>query len=317
MSIIGHIVCLDDKTKKKLIDDFSYINIIDLDKIANDSYNNEEVQQYKNQMIKLSEGIAALQKKIKLLQVDNKIKVSIDKLIDIVSKKKNRRCILRSYLKSTWKSTCNEMIDDLIKKSKLSYHLFIGYNVYPYDHRIKIDLGLKMRQDRIPTHIIYDIDTDVYAQCQIQFYLDTYREKIIRGQFNLNLLKKEHVTKRFEKLLEYYDGINYKFISPESINSHIYMLYKIAKDSVSVQDRVIYFATYHRIKNNIPINPKHPLEGFVDRSEAINRARELNTKKLPIYLYKTTGNNFNLVGGKLLAYANCDVELSESILFMD
>ena len=314
-NILGHIVCVDDDVKKKLKDDFTYINFIDIDLIQNMAYNDENIQTYKNQIIKLSEEIKMSSKKLKILiNQENNMKIDTEKIIKNINKKKKRRATIRSDMKSTWKETCKQLIDKNISKSKITFHLFIGYNVYPYDHRIKIDLGIKMRQDKIPTHIIYDIDTETYAENQIRFYLKNYQNKIIRGEFNLNLLKKDHIIKRFEKLLELYDNIGYKFIASSSINSHVYKLYKIVKDSEILQNRVIYFTTFHRVKNLIPVNSKTPLEGFHDRDEAILRAKNNNKKNLPIYLYKTSGENFKLIGNKLYTYQDCAVELSESIM---
>lgn len=291
-NIIGHIVCIDDAHKQKLIDDFSYINIIDLDLIQNNAYNTDIVRDYKEKLNKLSDTIKLLNKKIKLI-LESKMKIDTDKILDIIEKKKKRRAAIRSYLKQSWREQCEYLIAESLQKSKKEFTLFIGYHIYPYDHRIKINLGFKINN---LNSIIYNTDSDIYVEDQIRFYLDTYRDKIIAGNFNVNLLKKEHIIKRYSKLLDFYDGLGYKFVDADKINSCIYKLYRIIKDSAQIKNKDVYFATKYKLHGKIPINQSHPLEGYLDRDLA------LEIHGSDAFVYRASGDNFKLVGDKLFAY---------------
>lgn len=304
MKIIGHIIGLDEIHKKKLIKQLSnHIKIIDLDEIQQTVYNNDDIDKQKKNWENISNNILIRKKQNKLIGSKNNKSNNIENEIKKLVIERNR---VQQNIHNTWKDNISDYINTQLVNHDDHDILFIGFNIFPKDYRIKINLPLPI----IPTDpnnplysnkIIFDIKPIKYAANQIKYYLQKYSDKIIRGSFPIKLLQIDYLVNKYEKFTQFYDKQGYKLVPQDEIYSLIIQLDKQLIESKNISGKNIYIATIYKSGDIIPVNINTPIEGFLTKDEAINHIRPKLKNNVPIYIYEIKADDFHLHNGKIIA----------------
>ena len=286
--IIGHIVGIDEINKSRLTRQFSKnIAIIDLDRIQQFVYNNREIIKQKLSWAQLSNDIVALQKQKKNLESK---KANTKNIIVNIKKTMARRNGIKKQIHTLWKTLMEKLINGGKNTAVMSI-LFIGYNIFPKDYRVKIDLQLP----ETALTCIYQTDYSEYSNNQIQYYLDKYRDKIIKGTFPLNLLDGSYITKKYAKVCEFYDRLGYQYLDTNTL------IKRIKKNRIPAAKPTYYLATLYKSTNIIPVNYRTPIELFLTKKEAIDavsRSIKRPTNR-QIYLYHINTTDIQKKSGRL------------------
>ena len=228
-----------------------------------------------------------------------------------------KRNTIRQNIHHLWK---NKMSDSINKQLDPMQHiLFIGFNIFPKDYRVKINLPMAPLQINIGNNIylnkiFYDIRPSSYAANQIKFYLKAYTDKIVRGAFPLNLLNTQYLGNKYEKFTEYYYKQGY---SPVPHNNLIDLIKQLNKQLINrdkIIDKTVYIATLYKAGDTIPVNGRTPIEGFLNKEDAITNIKTKIKHNAPIYLYKISADQFNMVDGKLFATQSLNPTNEETLL---
>jgi hypothetical protein len=234
--IFAHIAGLSEPIKNKLTESFADSGYIfkDLDlltsKITNDKNMNLLIQKYEYYCDKSkSLGVTKLQAK------------------QFITKSKDIERKMSIY----WKNKMNYYILDIINSTPPNKKIvLIGYCNFFKNVRIFINIQTN-------TKIFYSIacDTD-FIKDIVRTNLDTYREEIINGQFNLDLINPTILTKKREITAGLYVKNGYILKPLEGINK----LLNLSLQNYSVP-QILYFAS------KTEYNKKIPLEKIIAYSE--------------------------------------------------
>lgn len=311
-NVIAHIVGLDEIHKKKLITHLpSNIRVIDLDAIQQSIYNHINTVNQKQLWEKITRDINIKQKQKNLVGTKGIDPLELTNQIKKLMAKRNN---VRQQLHQIWKDKMSEEIDNKLLLYNKHQILFIGFNINPKDYRIRINIPI---QSQPSNKIFLDIKPSLYAANQIKFHLKAYADKIIRGDFPLNLLTHSYLESKYEKFVQYYINLNYVGVAPDDLYSTITELSRQISDVKNIFDsRIvfdgknnantistgkIYVATLYKSGDIIPVNSKTPLEGFATKDGAISNIKPKLKRNSPIYIYELEPDQFRMVGGKLLA----------------
>lgn len=315
-NVLGHIVGLDEIHKNKLIKELpENINVIDIDKFQTKIYNGAELSLLKQRWEGYNKKIVNGKKR----------KIEMDqctigaKNLDVQIKKNiQKREETKRNIYDTWKKQLSLAINDKIEQCHSGDGgdiLFVGFNIFPKDYRIKINLPIP----ELTNKIIFDSDPHIYASNQIKFYLQNYKQKIIKGTFPVRMLDFTYMTKKYEKFSKYYLKQQYNLVQKGNMLDVIVDLQKreqielIKREFIS-SHKFIYVSILHKSTDIIPVNSKMPIEGFADKNDAINSTREKNKRKLIIYTYKISADQFELIDGKFMATKTLYPDEEESLL---
>jgi hypothetical protein len=213
-----------------------------------------------------------------------------------------------------WKRKMISEINRQIERSENYPIILIGFNIYPKDYRLKIDFNFRniSLNSSISNRIICKSSPEEYASCSIKFYLENYSSKIIDGKFPLQLLDRNYIISKYTRFVNYYSQLNYCNISFSKMESIIQSLNQTFNKLNNSQ--IVYVATSFRCKDLIPIMANQPIEGFLNKQEAIENLRRKINRKIPIYVYKISADKFDIIDGKLESKSNlCPLE-EESLL---
>ena len=210
--IIAHVIGLDEIHKKKLIKQLPpSVHAIDLDKIQQMVYNHKNIVKQKLVWGQLTRDIVVFQKQKRLIGSKQTKTTNLDSQI---KKAMTNRNMVKKKIHQMWKLMMIDRINAELNDYKGYRILFLGFNIFPKDYRIKIDLSVPA----IPTtKLIYSVKPAKYAANQIKFYLKSYTDKIVKGTFPLNLLKPDFVAGKYDKFTTYYDKKGYALTSPSEI----------------------------------------------------------------------------------------------------
>lgn len=236
--IIGHVAGLIQNYKETFIDSFrnSKYDIVDLDDIT-DSIMNDDL------MIELVE------------KYDENIEQTKDPDIgksqcrSLLSKCRELNNKINDYWKKRMEYHLNKLANDNDKNI-----ILIGYiNFY---RNIRTILNLD-----IANKIFINIDIDNYCKDTIETNLDMYRDDIINGTFNLEMINPIFLRKRRELVESIYDKKNY-------IIKDLEQTIKQFDDNLRESNTpdVLYYVSEHKYKSKIPLKE---LTAYVDEWIAI------------------------------------------------
>lgn len=297
-NVLGHIVGLDEINKKLLIEKIPVdIHVIDLDKIQQKIHNGADIAKQKARWNQLSKDIILLRQHKK---------ISGEKITQLFAK----RAAVKKLIHDLWKKNMTAEITNA-SDTNMPYVLFVGFNIFPKDYRVKINLAALTTN-----RIIFETTPDAYASNQIETYINTYKNKIIRGTFPLNLLDKNYLATKYDKFTSYYYKHDYNFLPIDMIVTSIkkFIQHMISKNRLDQTNQKIYIAMPYRTSNAIPFNTKTPLEGFFTKADAINNIKSKITKNQAVYLYLMDNSQFELVDGKLYAKQQLEPIDEESMM---
>lgn len=320
-NIIGHIVGLDEIHKKKIIENLPInIKIIDLDIIQQKVYNNEEITKKKILWEQLSKNISIKKNQKKLIGLKKIKPNNIDKDIRLLLQRRN---IIKHDIHMLWKEKVLRAVEKQINNianNHIDHHiLLIGSSIFPKDYRIRANIvfpgiSVKMKYGNFINKIILDVNSNIYASNQIEYYLNKYSNMIIHGKFPLKLLDVKYLEPKYDKFINFYEKQGYKFAPKDKIIDIVkkidsqFLLFK------NISNKNIYVATLFRSGDIIPVNSKMPIEGFLSKDEAINNIKNKLKKNAPVYVYKLKPDQFELINGKLYASQSLYPINEESIL---
>lgn len=214
--IICHIIGMDEINKKKLINDLiENVKIIDLDVMQMATYNHPELMSQKKKWEEISSDIIIKQRQKNL--TGSKTNTQIKKLM-------TNRNLIRQNIHSLWKNKISGMIDNELSFVNNQYIIFVGFNIFPKDYRVKINLPIDSDGSEIHKKIIFNIPSTLYAENQIQYYINTQSARIIKGKFPLNLLKPEYLKNKYDKFTSFYEKQGYLPVDINDLIAHIQKL---------------------------------------------------------------------------------------------
>lgn len=292
-NIIAHIIGIDEIHKQKLkLELPTDIKIIDLDKIQQIVYNHADVVENKLKWELVSKNIVVKKKQKIMMDRQN---IRADNLDDQIKKLMIKRNGIKKDIHNKWKDLIMQYMEIEVDKCAKNKIIVIGYNVFPKDYRVRINIQLPIIPE-LSNRIIFDIDPKLYAANQIKFYLTTYSDKIIRGVFPLRLLTTEYLITKYEKIYNFYEKINYK---AQVFDNIISLLNNIVRAEIPTDK--IYVVTMYKSADIIPVNSRTPIEGFLTKEEAISNMKTKIRKDTPVYIYEVDSHQFHKINGKLLA----------------
>lgn len=309
-NIIGHIIGIDEIHKSILQKQIpKMIKIVDLDYLQQCIYNHEKIVYQKKKWARISNMINILRKQKSLLESKNNINYEIKDLLA-------ERNVVRQKIHSIWREKMNASIEEAISSINQYYILFVGFNIFPKDYRVKINIPLTVNNDgnnEYQNKIIFNVKSSVYASNQIKHYLEQYADRIIRGIFPLNLLKLDYLTNKYEKFTQHYFKQGYDIVPQNDILGHLHKLI----DQISQIKKIagnVYVATLYRAIDVIPVNTKTPIQAFISKEEAINDMKSKVKNITPIFVYEIKPEQFTLNNGKLFATKDIYPINEESLL---
>lgn len=247
-----HVVCLSDIDKIKLIEwlEAQSINVIDLDYLQRVVHNQ---------------------------------KILVDLHAQYAQAQGQTRKNIRQTMIDTWKKAMKHEMNQYIKALKNKNGLFfIGFNVYHHDYRVRLNLPVHascMFYVNMPTH--------TFVSAQITYHLQAYELKIINGTFDLNLLSRDYLARKYEKLIQLYMNLNYKSITFKALKSK----WRMKRIKVPTE-KVLYVATLYKANDIIPYMSRKPIEGFKTKQAALNDIRPRIKRNHKVYLYKIEPHAF-------------------------
>ena len=127
-------------------------------------------------------------------------KLNIYEIKDLLKK----RCNIKSNLCQIWKDQMNFLFDELINQYNNSTILLIGFNIYPKDYRIKINLPVKELPQTNKNKIICDLTPEQFASNQIKYYLSNLKtiqkQLLVVHQFALEHLNSGTIVKELQSI---------------------------------------------------------------------------------------------------------------------
>nr|WBF70698.1 hypothetical protein [Megavirus caiporensis] len=317
-NIVCHIVGLDEIHKKMLKKHLNQCHFIDLDNIQQKIHNKQNLIDQKNIWSQISQKITILKN-----QKKNANMKTLKYESNIIKQLTNERNNIKKTIHDIWKYEMFEEFKKELNNCSDKKTIIIGFNIFPKDYRVKIkikiqSLTINLCNTSYNNTIIYDIDPLDYASNQIKFYLNKYRDKIIRGTFPLNLLKQDYLKNKYEKITDCYskqgyNRINKKYII-ESVSKFLEQSLINQRIIDNIVDNIIYVATFHKAKDIIYANSKLPIYGFITKQEALNDIKPRIKKQIPIYIYQVYSDHFQVQEGKLVSIKPVKIIEFEPIL---
>lgn len=299
-NIICHIVGMDEIHKNKLVKKLpKHIKLIDLDDIQQKIYNHPDILKQKKIWEQTSKIIMVKNKQKKLIGQKSKTNIN-DEIKSLMFKRNN----IKRTIHELWKNKMSDKIMEKISENNNHHILFVGFNVFPKDYRIWVNIPMSILVENgsgYTNRIIFDIKSTIYAANQIKFYLKTYSDRIIMGKFPLILLNTEYLVDKYEKICLFYDKHGYVPFQNENILDVIKKLDEQIGELNKISDKNIFIATIYKSNDIIPVNAKTPLQGFFTKKDAINYMRTIIKNTTPIYIYEVGATQFNMIDGKLIA----------------
>lgn len=227
-NIFGHVAGLTEQSKLDFINIlhkssiYNKIEIIDIDKLTNKIIedNNMEI------LFTKYEYFFSRTKDKNLSQTENKISLQKSKMIE-------KKMFLY------WKAKIEYKIKDMTNKSNKKT-LLIGYISFFKNHKININLNIK-------TKFFVKVDFVNHAKSIIKYNIEQSKDDIINGEFDLNYLNIDFLTKKRMQLQTIYQKINYNIIN---INSIINILELITQIDIP---NILYYASFIEYDKKIPI----------------------------------------------------------------
>ena len=226
-NILGHIVGLNNYTK---IDFFNIWNktilskkviIIDLDKITDKIV-------YDETMDLLSRKFEELSSNLKDLKI-NQLKIK-----DLEKK-------MNQYWKAKMEYYLNKKMKSISSNKQI---LLIGHSSYPANHKIYINFN-------IINKYYVKVNYDNHTENIIMHNLDTFRDDIIKGTYNLDNLNKLYLIKKRLNIYAVYKKYNYFLLPLDTIISSIEINSQINNDKL-----ILYLCSSHKYDKKIPIYNK-------------------------------------------------------------
>lgn len=293
-NILAHIIGLDEIHKKKLIKEIpKTITIIDLDAIQQYIYNHKNITEKKILWSSISQDININRKQKKLIGTNGINSSNIDKKI---KKLLNQRKSVKQEIHQLWKQMMTENINRKIAKHQYNHLVFIGFNIYPKDYRVKVNLSTELSNN-----FYIDCTPKIYASNQIKYYINNFSDKIINGSFPLNLLKHDYLETRYDKFINYYINANYTGILIDKLLDKLLLLSSQIIDTNQLGGSVVYVATIYKSGDVIPVNSRTPIEGFLSRNDAIDNIKSKIKNNSSVYIYEIDSKQFKMIEGKLVA----------------
>jgi len=309
-SVIGHIIGMDEMHKNKLTKKLPlHIRVIDLDDLQQTIYNHINIANQKKMWTQISQNINILKKQNKMIESKG---IRTKNTENEINKLLNERNIVKKNIHAIWKNMMSDAINDKLDQYKKYHILFIGFNIFPKDYRIRINIPVPLLIS--PNNkIIFDIKPTMYASNQIKFYLKKYSDKIIRGVFPLNLLQMEYLVSKYEKFTQFYDNLGYEWVDQKMLFN---IIQKLDTQICQIEEipNNVYVATLYKSSDIIPVNSRTPVQGFMTKNEAIDNIQSKIIPGTPIYLYEINANQFHMIDGKLMAINTLNVINFESLL---
>ncbi len=311
-NILCHIVGLDEIHKKKLIKYFSgSVRFVDMDDIQQIVYNDPSIVKKKLKWDKLSKDIL-INKNQKKLSGSVKANFFDKKISELVKKRNN----VKFQIHQLWKEMIMNQFNNELKSVDTDEKIIVlGFNIFPKDYRVKVNLPINnIKIGKLSNHLLYNVRATHYAENQIKYYLKMYQNKIIKGQFPLNLLKNEYLVSKYDKFTNYYDKQGYTFINDDELYKHIEDLIDHFDESKQLSNQIVYVATIFKSGDTIPFNAKSPVEGFLSRDDAITNIKTKMQKNVPVYVYEISPDQFKWVDNKLIALKQLNPMKESSII---
>lgn len=222
-----------------------------------------------------------------------------------------KRNNIKKKIHEIWKNKLNKLLEDDLEKYAKNKVLIIGFNIFPKDYRVKINIPNLNKIGKL----IFNLKPEIYASNQIKYYINVYANRIIKGVFPLNLLNLHYLANKYDKFTNFYAHHGYVYVEHNKLLDLIVKLENRVSEKENLADKTVYVATLYKSGDIIPINSKKPLEGFLTKEEAINQIRHTNNpNNMPIYVYKIKADQFDLNNGKIIASNAIHPFEEESIL---
>jgi hypothetical protein len=138
-----------------------------------------------------------------------------------------------------WKVKMEYHINKLVVKSKRKI-LLIGYLSFFKNHRININLNIN-------TKFFTKVEYIEHAKSIIKYNLENSKEEIINGDFDLDYLNQDFLTKKRIQLQTIYTKINYYIFNLSTIINILELMIQI-----KIPD-VLYYASFTKYDKKIPI----------------------------------------------------------------
>lgn len=283
--ILCHVLGLDIFSKKLLISNFgnnTKIDIIDLDELNEEIFKLDDVKT-------IDKKIFSLEKK----KILNKLNENENETLKFYKKK----------LTKIWKSHFISILDEtsqFIKKDKI---IIIGNNYLYNNIRVNIPINSKLK-------FVLRVNYDKNSKTIIESNLNTFREEIINGKFQLQYLSKDFLIKKRKQMEELFKKKNYSYQFLDqiifTIKSNLTLLnnLEIPKE--------LFYASYDLCKGKIcPLRGQNlicyyddalPIISLLENSVLINNEIKIHDKDKEritkqIYLYKVDGSKFTKYNG--------------------
>ena len=240
--IIAHVAGLTQSQKETFKNELLLMRanytIIDLDdytdEIMNDPTMSELVQQHEYNINK--------SKELTVTKTESKNHL-------IKSKELNTR--INDY----WKSRMEFYLNELTNNCPMST-ILIGYINFYKNIKIVVNLDVKIK-------VFININMECYSKETIARNLDLYKDEIINGQFNLEMVNHIFLIKRREMVMDIYD--KKKYVLQELINC----IGNFSNDIQEAEAPILYYASECKYIDNIPLKP---ITAYVDEWIAISSA---------------------------------------------
>lgn len=231
-AIIGHIAGLTDSSKKELYNILktsnltSIIEIVDVDIITNKIIDDK--------------NMSAIFTKFETFS--NKVK---DTTLSIVEQKNTLKKIkeLEKKMCQYWKVKMEYYINKLSDNSKKRI-LLVGYLSFFKNHKIYLNLNLVAK-------FFLKVDYTNHAKTIIQYNLDNSRNDIINGNFDLNYIDINFLTKKRILLQSIYSKINYITMNLLPIVTVLELYLKVP------YPETLYYTSFVKYDKKIPIMYEH------------------------------------------------------------
>ena len=193
MKILAHIVGLTNKYKLKLLSDIkpyltrykSEIIIIDLDEITKECINDEY-------LISLDTKIDNLRNQ------KQKFKRVLCKTIN--KEIKDIEILIATFWKNKLETSINNVNNININNNK--HIILIGKSTFYNNHNININIETSNK-------LFFKINLTDYSKEIIIYNLDTYRDDIINGKFDLNYIQMDFIIKERQIIQDNYKNLGY------------------------------------------------------------------------------------------------------------
>lgn len=138
-----------------------------------------------------------------------------------------------------WKVKMEYYINKLVVKSKRKI-ILIGYLSFFKNHRININLPIN-------TKFFTKVEYNEHAKSIIKYNLENAKEDIINGNFDLDYLNIDFLTKKRIQLQSIYTKINYNVLNLSTIINILELMIQIEIPTV------LYYASFTKYDKKIPI----------------------------------------------------------------